>query len=90
MNASTLLYDDQNGPVLPDTGRQFVEAQLRQKVTVDLWPDDIAGSPLQDSTNDNPSFGYKLYSQSLADSEQNIYAPFKSRFDWEIAQWAKL
>lgn len=32
---------------------------------------------------------YKTYRKGLASSEDNRYAPFTSRLDWEFAKWAK-
>jgi hypothetical protein len=45
-----------------------------------------AGMPI---ANSNPQMGYHGYNATLGAS-QNKWAPFESRIDWEIAQWAKL
>jgi hypothetical protein len=34
--------------------------------------------------------GYLRYSNAIADTKQNIWAPFTSYIDWAIAQWAKI
>ncbi len=33
---------------------------------------------------------YEKYSNCQEDSEDNVYAPFKSKLDWDFARWAKL
>jgi hypothetical protein len=33
---------------------------------------------------------YKQYSNNCQESEDNMYAPFKSKLDWVFARWAKL
>ncbi|KAH9905099.1 uncharacterized protein B0H18DRAFT_883959 [Fomitopsis serialis] len=34
--------------------------------------------------------GYETYADEVDPKDDNLYAPFASRVDWEIAQWAKL
>ncbi|KAI0712890.1 hypothetical protein C8Q72DRAFT_787768 [Fomitopsis betulina] len=34
--------------------------------------------------------GYEAYAHQVDPKDTNLYAPFTSRLDWEIAQWAKL
>ncbi|PCH34487.1 hypothetical protein WOLCODRAFT_61054 [Wolfiporia cocos MD-104 SS10] len=46
----------------------------------------MAGYPVQSKTQT----GYDLYENSLGTQQTNIWAPFSSRMDWEIAWWAKL
>lgn len=71
-----------------DSGRKFIETRLRQDIIIDTWPDQIAGRPINDFQAQD--FGYQNYQQSVHGQNQNIYAPFKSHLDWEIARWAKL
>jgi hypothetical protein len=49
-----------------------------------------AGKPLVGAQHKNT---YKLYQDNLqakTSSETNIWAPFISKMDWEVARWAKL
>ncbi|KZT64605.1 hypothetical protein DAEQUDRAFT_678329 [Daedalea quercina L-15889] len=48
-----------------------------------------AGKAIEGSTPSAFS-GYKLYASEVDPGEKNLYAPFASRLDWELAQWAKL
>lgn len=34
--------------------------------------------------------GYAGYKDQFVDGEANIWAPFASKLDWEMARWAKL
>ncbi|THU87442.1 hypothetical protein K435DRAFT_681657 [Dendrothele bispora CBS 962.96] len=36
------------------------------------------------------SDGFRRYQSNIPGSEQNIWAPFASRMDWEVARWAKM
>ncbi|KAK7451302.1 hypothetical protein VKT23_012643 [Stygiomarasmius scandens] len=42
-------------------------------------------TPLYDSTN-----GFLHYKSMISESDVNPWAPFTSRIDWEVAQWAKM
>ncbi|KAF5388369.1 hypothetical protein D9615_000743 [Tricholomella constricta] len=46
----------------------------------------MAGAPI---LSDNNASGYTQYTTTLGD-ESNLWAPFASQMDWEIARWAKL
>ncbi|KAI0765843.1 hypothetical protein BD413DRAFT_494507 [Trametes elegans] len=47
----------------------------------------LAGSPM---TNPNVRISsYHSYGANIPGSAGNLYAPFKSRMDWDLAQWAK-
>ena len=49
-----------------------------------------AGKPLTPSDRSGvPQSGYEGYTEQTG-SRENLWAPFKSKLDWEIAQWAKL
>ncbi|THU82124.1 hypothetical protein K435DRAFT_808551 [Dendrothele bispora CBS 962.96] len=38
----------------------------------------------------NPSDGFWNYQSQIQGSVDNMYAPFSSRMDWEIARWSKM
>jgi hypothetical protein len=48
---------------------------------IDRFPGD-AGTPITGPDSDSPL--------SHADSSHNIWAPFQSQCDWEVAHWAKM
>ena len=60
---------------------------IRAQSTVrynDLHPTSRAGEPIrQDETMDT------CYTQAVH-AQHNIWAPFRTRVDWEVAHWAKL
>ena len=70
-------------------GRQNIENQLRQPVVVqsfrDHFEDSKAGKP---TSHSQPRSG--TYGSGFQGSEENPYAPFTDRINWEIARWAKL
>jgi hypothetical protein len=45
----------------------------------------LAGAPLAGGESQS---NYSNYGQQLGDT--NVYAPFQSKLDWDIAQWMKL
>ncbi|KAJ3963659.1 hypothetical protein EV361DRAFT_985417 [Lentinula raphanica] len=52
-----------------------------------------AGAPLpglQPHATRDSSDGYGWYQSRIPGSEKNIWAPFTSKMDWELAHWAKL
>ena len=52
---------------------------------IEAFPLNTAGMPMQ--TNAPTATDYGIYKQNVA--SDNVYAPFASRLDWEIARWAK-
>ena len=70
------------------TGRKKNEESLRQPVTVVKYPDQSAGSPVNNPTHLSNSM--KDYGSNFAQSENNPYAPFANKRNWDIARWAKL
>jgi len=65
--------------------------RLSWKLTIQLFndrPDHNAGAPLENATKTS----YETYQDALpkANAIPNIWAPFASKIDWEIARWAKL
>ena len=76
------LEDDSSEHTDDNLGRQFVEEQLRQKIYVEHFGRQ-AGA-IMDSEEAEEA-GFSAYSDNA-----NIYAPFLSRIDWDVAKWAKL
>jgi hypothetical protein len=65
--------------------------RLSQKPVIQLFndrPDRNAGAPLANMTKTS----YETYQDALpkANAVPNVWAPFASKIDWEIARWAKL
>lgn len=65
--------------------------RLSQKPIIRLFndrPDRNAGAPLENLTKTS----YETYQDALpkANAVPNVWAPFASKIDWEIARWAKL
>ena len=81
-------------PVILDpahSNRHESHNRLCRKPTIRLFndrPDRNAGAPLEDMTKTS----YETYQDALpkANSVPNIWEPFASKIDWEIAMWAKL
>ncbi|KAI9512931.1 hypothetical protein F5148DRAFT_1279199 [Russula earlei] len=71
--------------------QQTAEAHFLMKPTVltfhDVFHQSTAGAPIP-AASEMP--GYAGYKDQFVDSEANIWAPFASKLDWEMAQWAKL
>ncbi|KAJ7478845.1 hypothetical protein B0H11DRAFT_1725700 [Mycena galericulata] len=68
--------------------RKAAEDRFHHKPIIEKFPGSLAGKPIS-STRDQTS--EKAYESSLKDSTaSNLYAPFTSKMDWEVARWAKL
>lgn len=71
--------------------RNRLETALQRPTVVVSFPSLQAGKPVH---RDVDASGYKGYQAQLEEdsetSEINPYAPFQSKIDWEVAQWAKL
>ncbi|KAJ3805883.1 hypothetical protein F5876DRAFT_81287 [Lentinula aff. lateritia] len=52
----------------------------------------LAGAPLMNMKlpTHELSSAYEHYQSKIPDGEANIWAPFISQMDWEVAQWAKM
>lgn len=52
----------------------------------------LAGTPLMSTKlpTHHRSSAYEHYQSKIPDGEANIWAPFISQMDWEVAQWAKM
>jgi hypothetical protein len=53
---------------------------------IDKFPGGRAGEPM---SGERSASAEQQYSDRLG-SSGNIYAPFASKMDWEVARWAKL
>ncbi|KAH7926058.1 hypothetical protein BV22DRAFT_1104530 [Leucogyrophana mollusca] len=65
--------------------REEAEAPLRQQPTIVPFPLPRAGAAIRQDENT----AFESYKQKLDDSD-NIWAPFVSKMDYEVARWAKL
>ncbi|KAI0708896.1 hypothetical protein C8Q72DRAFT_878767 [Fomitopsis betulina] len=65
--------------------------QLRQSPAYVIPFGGQAGMPCTPPLAGQPTrSGYEAYAHQVDPKDMNLYAPFTSRLDWEIAQWAKL
>ncbi|KAK7677686.1 hypothetical protein QCA50_019377 [Cerrena zonata] len=87
-NSGTVANPDR----LSFTGRQNIENHLRQKITVekftDKYPSSHAGASI--TNNLSQATSYAKYGSYISNSNNNPYAPFSDKTNWEIARWAKL
>lgn len=65
--------------------REQAESRIGGSPVVIDYPNPRAGERLRQEDS-----SYTGYEKSVQDSENNIYAPFSSKREWEIARWAKL
>ncbi|KAK7461710.1 hypothetical protein VKT23_008136 [Stygiomarasmius scandens] len=52
-----------------------------------------AGEAVSDSASQsfhNPKWGFEAYGSKITGSSENLWAPFASKMDWEVARWAKM
>ncbi|GLB39850.1 putative protein Coprinopsis cinerea okayama7 130 [Lyophyllum shimeji] len=66
--------------------RGGVEGGLSSKPVVEKFRRGSAGKVFASEERD----GNDHYSQSVGGDPENIYAPFRSQLEWEVARWAKL
>ncbi|KAJ6616602.1 hypothetical protein B0H10DRAFT_1799063 [Mycena sp. CBHHK59/15] len=64
--------------------RATTEQQVHSSPVIVEFTDGDAGAPLRKGEE-----GYERYKAGLGDPD-NIWAPFTSKMEWEVAQWAKL
>ncbi|KAK7060730.1 hypothetical protein VNI00_000462 [Paramarasmius palmivorus] len=87
---SSVRYPDIDGDMdaedVPRTAREVLEEQMRNSIFVESFPSVIAGAPIHQHRQNIDAH----YQQSVNMSEENPYAPFNSKLDWEVARWAKL
>ena len=72
--------DEQNDDIIALS----LPPQTKEQYDIVDFPGKEAGAPITTASEPN----YNAYWRQL--SSNNRYAPFASRFDWEIARWAKL
>ncbi|TFK79321.1 hypothetical protein K466DRAFT_505729 [Polyporus arcularius HHB13444] len=86
--------DDDGEFAQEQEARRQAEVNLRRTTHVVTYPGGQAGAPiLEHSEQAAPS--HTLYQSSMVSAdanaaEQNPYAPFATRIDWEVARWAKM
>ena len=80
------LLDDEHGRQLNREEQQSIREGLVVKPVIVDFPSHHAGEVV----GANGQSGYQDYQDSLGDGLDNVYAPFKSKVDWEFAKWAKL
>ncbi|KAG1759121.1 hypothetical protein EDD22DRAFT_995726, partial [Suillus occidentalis] len=84
-------YDiqDQHTPDTQDP-RYGVEERLREHEDAPIvvqYPDQQAGQPINPTKQ---SSNATYHTQLISSGPNNVYAPFTSKLDWEMARWAKL
>ena len=88
-SSESLQFHESATGSAPDTtetsqaGRNRIEEKLRQPIFVKKYPG-RAGEILE-GTAEGQSYGYGGYAR-----DENLYAPFAHRLDWEIARWCQL
>ncbi|TFK45447.1 hypothetical protein OE88DRAFT_1214209 [Heliocybe sulcata] len=68
--------------------REQAAETLRKSAAVEHFPSNAAGKPLRHQ--DAALSEYHLYASQLRTPSADIWSPFSSRLDWEVARWAKL
>jgi hypothetical protein len=83
---------EENYPQSPLSALQPSEGDVVSPV-IEKFPLPTAGAPVHQGTSQT---SYAIYQENinklnsdLPSSFQNIYIPFASKMDWEVAQWAK-
>ena len=66
-------------------GPSMKELFRDEEVFIDRYPSP-AGAPV----GSHRSGDFAAYEASIQAEENNPYAPFKTRMEWEVAKWAKL
>jgi hypothetical protein len=84
------MADAADATLSPPTreARKAVEDRFHRRPIVVHYPSDVAGQPLRSDRSKTTEQVYKSTLDSSAD--ENPYAPFKSKMDWEVGKWAKL
>ncbi|THV03159.1 hypothetical protein K435DRAFT_817339 [Dendrothele bispora CBS 962.96] len=85
--------DENSVPASPQSTLLHSLPGNRQEVHVDHFGG-RAGAPLSDSSlvrlMHDSADGFRRYQANLSGSNENIWAPFNSQMDWEVARWAKM
>ncbi|TFK99241.1 hypothetical protein BDV98DRAFT_594929 [Pterulicium gracile] len=50
------------------------------------YPDPLAGGPVPNQSA--PTNTFRAYQATLGNPEENIYHPYRSKLDWDLANWA--
>jgi hypothetical protein len=78
--------DDERGRVMTSEEVSKVREEMLAIPIVREFPSHYAGAPVSHSTQSI----YSYYQEQVGATHNNIYAPFRSKCDWEIAQWVKV
>ena len=78
-------------PPTPDDdvlwNRREAEEDLERRPSVTTYPGGMAGAvQSKESLGENQKYGLRITERS----QENIFAPFASQLDWEVARWAKI
>ena len=66
-------------------GRDRIERKLRQPIHVEKYHGRAGEILEQTADSEAEGYGYQRYQ-----NDENIYAPFAHRLDWEVARWCQL
>ena len=80
--SSPSVQNDSGDQSTNNMDRLFIEQRLRQKIHVKHYGKN-AGAIM--NAEEAEKFGFSRYMNN-----DNIYAPFSSEIDWDIAEWIKL
>lgn len=72
-----------------DSGRQLIEEHLQHPVVVDRFPGGLAGTADPDIDSNAGYPGFKSRIPGIVNNSLNVFWPFGSRLEHDIAQWAK-
>ncbi|KAJ7118222.1 hypothetical protein C8R44DRAFT_923423 [Mycena epipterygia] len=78
--------DDPEAPPPTRENRTIAEDRFHEKPTIVKFPGDKAGASISEERSASTE---QQYGDALGKSN-NIYAPFASKIDWDVARWAKL
>jgi hypothetical protein len=70
----------------PHSPHPSMNLQSEVKVEITPFPSKTAGTPVTNGTHQQAH--YEAYRARMGNAD-NVYAPFCSKVDWEIARWAK-
>jgi hypothetical protein len=81
-----LASADTDTPPGPRENRKIAEDRFHVKPIIESFPGGLAGKPI---SPERSASAEERYGDVLGHTN-NIHAPFVSKMDWEVAQWAKL
>ena len=76
------------GRLLNERERQDAEGSIWTRPVIRRFPGNNAGAPL--SQVKQARAGYREIQSEIDADDGHIWAPFRSKLDWEFARWAKL